>query len=355
MAFRDLAMRNRIMVSPMCQYSSVEGCVSDWHRAHLGQFAIGGAGLLVIEMTNVQDVGRISPYCVGLYDDANETSLRELVAYCRRIGDVPIGIQLAHAGRKASTAPPWEDRRPLSAQDGGWETVAPSPIAPDERSPPPKELSEPEIHELVSSFEQSAKRAERIGIEAIELHAAHGYLLHQFLSPLSNRRNDRYGGSAENRMRFPLEVFEAVRGAFPDGKPVGVRVSATDWAPGGWTVEQTIKFARRLKSMGCDWIDVSSGGLVSRQKVRTGPGYQVKFAQAVREQAEIPTIAVGMITDPMHAEQIVRDGCADVVALARGMLYNPRWVWHAADALGVNVAYPDQYLRCRLDARERTH
>ena len=314
---------------------------------HLGQFSVSGAGLLFMEMTNVEARGRISPYCVGLYNDANERALQQVVEFCRQYGDVPIGIQLAHAGRKASTAPPWQGRKCLSPQEGGWQTVAPSAIAFSKDAQIPAQLSLTEINALVESFKQSAERANRIGFQAIELHAAHGYLLHQFLSPISNLRRDLYGGSLANRMRFPLDVYHAVRSVWPEEKPIGVRISATDWTEGGWDLGSTIKFAKELKSLGCDWMDVSSGGLTLHQDITTGPGFQVPLAKAVREQAGIATIAVGLITQPRQAEAIVANGDADVVALARGMLYNPRWVWHAANELGVDITYPNQYARCK--------
>ena len=345
-SFRSLELQNRIIVSPMCQYSSNEGCVSDWHMMHLGQFAVGGAGLLIVEMTNVESKGRISPHCVGLYNDKNEDALKRVVEFCKTYGSTPIGVQLAHAGRKASTRPPWQQRAYVTPQEGGWIPVAPSAIPATENGAVPNALEEREIDNLIDAFSTSAKRANRIGFQAIELHAAHGYLLHQFLSPLSNQRNDRYGGSLQNRMRVPLQVFEAVRAVWPEDKPIGVRVSATDWAKGGWRLEDTVKFGIELKNLGCDWIDVSSGGLVNHQDITSGPGYQVHLARAIREQVGIPTIAVGLITDPHHAESIIAKGDADAVALARGMLYNPRWVWHAAQALGAQVEYPNQYLRC---------
>ena len=346
-SFRNLHLKNRIMVSPMCQYSSQDGCVSDWHKMHLGQFAIGGAGLLIIEMTNVEPRGRISPYCVGLYDDATESALKDAVEFCNQYGNVPIGIQLAHAGRKASTAPPWQNRSSISEADGGWQPVGPSPIPYANSALTPVELAATEIEELVEKFAQAAIRADRIGFKAIELHAAHGYLLHQFLSPLSNQREDQFGGSLANRMKFPLNVYKRVREVWPDEKPIGMRVSATDWMEGGWNLEETMAFAKELETLGCDWIDVSSGGLVDSQKIKTGPGYQVGFSRAVREQVKISTIAVGMITEAVQAEQIISNGDADMVALARGMLYNPRWVWHAAEKLGAKIDYPNQYLRCR--------
>jgi 2,4-dienoyl-CoA reductase-like NADH-dependent reductase (Old Yellow Enzyme family) len=344
---RGLTLSNRIVVSPMCQYSAVDGCATDWHLMHLGQFAVSGAGLLIVEMTNVEARGRISPRCMGLYSDDNERAIKRVVDFCKAYGNTPVAVQLAHAGRKASTRPPWEGREPIGEWEGGWRPVAPSAVASGEDELPPLELTREEIHVLVSEFEAATKRAIRAGFEAIELHAAHGYLLHQFLSPLSNLRDDEYGGDANRRMRFPLEVVAAVRAAWPDDKPLGVRVSATDWVEGGWSLEDTVRFAHELKSLGCDWIDVSSGGLVKDQQITTGPGYQVPFSERVRSETGMTTIAVGMITEPEQAEAIVAGGKADMVALARGMLYDPRWTWHAAEALDGNVRYPNQYLRCR--------
>ncbi len=314
---------------------------------HLGQFAVSGAGLLIMEMTNVEAKGRISPYCVGLYSDENEAALRRVVDFCRQYGNVPVAVQLAHAGRKASTQPPWQRRTPIAPEEGGWTPVAPSAITAATDSVTPRSLDVQEIESLVDAFAEAAIRAERIGFTAIELHAAHGYLLHQFLSPLSNRRTDEYGGSLHNRMRFPLAVFDAVRRVWPDKKPIGVRVSATDWVDGGWNLTETVEFATYLKKHGCDWLDVSSGGLVQHQDIVSKPGYQVHLSRAIRMQTQIPTIAVGLITDPHHAESIIADGDADAVALARGMLYNPRWPWHAAEALDAEVQYPNQYLRCQ--------
>ena len=345
--FRNLELRNRIMVSPMCQYSANGGSVSDWHQMHLGQFSISGAGLLIMEMTNVEARGRISPYCVGLYNDDNEKALKSVVEFCKRYGNVPIGVQLAHAGRKASTAPPWKGRKFLNPKEGGWQPVGPSAVAASDTAHVPEALTKTEIQDLVTAFADSALRAERIGFNAIELHAAHGYLLHQFLSPLSNLRTDKYGGSRSNRMRFPIEVFDAVRAVWPQNKPIGVRVSAVDGTIGGLTIEDTVTFTTELKTLGCDWIDVSSGGLVQHQDIVARPGYQVHLSRAIRDQVGIATIAVGLITDPQQAEAIVAGGEADVVALARGMLYNPRWVWHAANQLGVEIEYPNQYQRCR--------
>jgi 2,4-dienoyl-CoA reductase-like NADH-dependent reductase (Old Yellow Enzyme family) len=300
-----------------------------------------------VEMTNVEARGRISPNCLGLYNDDNERALARVLAFCRRYGDVKIGIQLAHAGRKASTSPPWEGRKPLAPEEGGWSTVSASAIAASDRSPPPSALAGDEIAGLVDAFAAATRRARRIGFDAIELHGAHGYLLHQFLSPVCNQREDEYGGSLENRMRFPLEVYDAVRAEWPDDRPLGVRISATDYLDGGWRIEDSVAFGRCLAERGCDWIDVSSGGIAEGETIPVGPGYQVPFAGQVRRQTGLTTMAVGLITKPRQAEDIVSSGQADMVALARGMLYDPRWAWHAAAELGAEVAYPNQYVRCQ--------
>ena len=344
---RQLQIQNRVMVSPMCQYSATEGSPGPWHHMHLGQFAASGVGLLCIEMTNIEAAGRITPYCMGLYSDDNESALRQVVNFCKDIADTPIALQLAHAGRKASSARPWEGRKPILPSDGGWEVVAPSAIALQDGAPVPRELGSTEISDMVNKFADAARRAERIGIDALELHAAHGYLLHEFLSPISNRRTDNYGGSLDNRMRFVLEVFEATRAAWPVTKPLGIRLSATDWIDGGWDIDQSITLCKLLKQSGCDWIDVSSGGLAPDQVVPVGPGYQVPLSERIRQETGLITIAVGLITEPRQAETILSEGKADMVALGRGMLYNPRWVWHAADQLGAQIKYPQQYQRCR--------
>ena len=344
---RQLQIQNRVMVSPMCQYSATEGSPGPWHHMHLGQFAASGVGLLCIEMTNIEAAGRITPYCMGLYSDDNESALRQVVNFCKDVADTPIALQLAHAGRKASSARPWEGRKPILPSDGGWEVVAPSAIALQDGAPVPRELGSTEISDMVNKFADAARRAERIGIDALELHAAHGYLLHEFLSPISNRRTDNYGGSLDNRMRFVLEVFEATRAAWPVTKPLGIRLSATDWIDGGWDIDQSITLCKLLKQSGCDWIDVSSGGLAPDQVVPVGPGYQVPLSERIRQETGLITIAVGLITEPRQAETILSEGKADMVALGRGMLYNPRWVWHAADQLGAQIKYPQQYQRCR--------
>jgi 2,4-dienoyl-CoA reductase-like NADH-dependent reductase (Old Yellow Enzyme family) len=342
---RELHISNRIMVSPMCQYSAVEGNASDWHLIHLGQLSLGGAGLICIEATAVEAIGRITPSCLGLYSDENEAALGGVLASLRRHSDTPLAIQLAHAGRKASSYAPWEGGKLIAPQTGGWEPIAPSalPFAPSE--PPPREMNAADLTRVREAFVQAAKRAARLGIDAMELHAAHGYLLHEFLSPLANQRKDSYGGTIENRMRFPLEIFSAVREIWPAEKPLGVRISASDWIEGGWDLMQSIEFARQLKSMGCDWIDASSGGLAPQQKIALSPGYQVQFAQAIRKEISIPTIAVGLITEPRQAEEIIASNRADMVALARGMLFEPHWAWRAAAELGGEVRAPKQYWR----------
>jgi 2,4-dienoyl-CoA reductase-like NADH-dependent reductase (Old Yellow Enzyme family) len=342
---RELRLPNRIMVSPMCQYSATEGNATDWHLIHLGQLALGGAGLLCIEASAVEADGRITPNCLGLYSDDNESALRRLVTALRRHADTPLAIQLAHAGRKGSSHTPWDGGKLLAPDAGGWEPIAPSalPFSPSE--PPPREMQAADFARVREAFVRAAQRAARLGIDAIELHAAHGYLLHEFLSPLANRRSDSYGGSLENRMRFPLEVFSAVRKAWPEAKPLGVRLSASDWIDGGWDLAQSIEFARRLKAAGCDWLDASSGGLAPAQKIALGPGYQVPFAEAIRKEVGITTVAVGLITEPRQAEDIIAAGRADMVALARGMLYEPHWAWRAAAELGGEVRAPKQYWR----------
>lgn len=344
---RGLRLPNRVIVSPMCQYSGHEGCASDWHLMHLGQFAVSGVGMVIVEMTNVEPRGRISPYCLGLYNDATERALKRVVDFCKHYGNAPLGIQLAHAGRKASTTPPWEGRKRIAPGQGGWQPVAPSALAGGAGGEAPAALRGEEVDQLITKFADAARRADRAGFDAVEIHAAHGYLLHQFLSPLSNQRDDRYGGTLARRMHFPLSVYRAVREVWPHDKPLGVRVSATDWVDGGWDLEQTLAFAAELKELGCDWIDVSSGGLVKDQQIPVGPGYQVPFAEKVRRETGLPTIAIGMITEPQQAESIIAQGKADMVALARGMLYDPHWAWHAAEVLGGRVSYPNQYLRCR--------
>jgi 2,4-dienoyl-CoA reductase-like NADH-dependent reductase (Old Yellow Enzyme family) len=342
----SLKLRNRIIIAPMCQYSADEGKATDWHVIHLGHLALSGAALLTIEATAVLPEGRISPQDLGLWSDDTEAALGRVLESVRRYSDMPIAIQLAHAGRKASTRVPWEGGKQIHPDEvGGWQPVAPSALAFADGEVPPRALDSDGLRKVRDAFVQSARRAARLGLDAVQIHAAHGYLLHEFLSPLSNHRDDQYGGSLENRMRFPLEVFDAVREAFPSDRPVSVRVSGTDWADGGWDVEQTIAFANALKQHGCGVIHVSSGGLTPAQKIPVAPGYQVPLARAVKHGSGLPTVAVGLITSYDHAESIVANGDADYIALARTMLYDPRWPWHAAAHLGARVKAPPQYLR----------
>ena len=341
-----LRLRNRIVIAPMCQYSAEDGCMTDWHVIHLGQLALSGAALLTIEATAVTPEGRISYADTGLWSDENEEAMGRVLASVRGWSDMPIAIQLGHAGRKASTDKPWFGGRQIApGQPNGWQTVAPSPIPFLADENPPLELDRSGLDRILAAFAGAAERAARLGLAAVQLHGAHGYLLHQFLSPLSNKRTDEYGGCLENRMRFPLEVFDAVRAVFPSERPVTMRVSATDWVERGWDVEQTIEFARALEQRGCAAIHVSSGGLDPRQKIPVGPSYQVPLARAVKGAVDIPVVAVGLITGFEQAEAVVGTGDADLVALARGMLYDPRWPWHAAAHLGGRVEAPPQYLR----------
>jgi 2,4-dienoyl-CoA reductase-like NADH-dependent reductase (Old Yellow Enzyme family) len=342
---RQLALNNRIVIAPMCQYSAQDGNVGDWHVMHLGHLSHSGAGMLIIEATAVAPEGRITPGCAGLWSDTNEASFARVLKAVRQYSSMPVSIQLGHAGRKASCAVPWKGGKQLSEQSGGWATVAPSAIPFAESDTAPLALDKAGLAQIREAFVQAVRRADRLGIDAIEIHAAHGYLLHQFLSPLSNERTDEYGGSLENRMRFTLEIFAAVRAVWPEHKPLGIRVSATDWMEGGWDVGQTVALAAELKAKGCDYIHVSSGGLSPRQQIAAGPGYQVPFARRIRQETGLTTIAVGLITEPRQAEAIVVEGSADMVALARGMLYDPRWPWRAAAELGAQVSAPPQYWR----------
>jgi 2,4-dienoyl-CoA reductase-like NADH-dependent reductase (Old Yellow Enzyme family) len=347
LSLRELTLANRIVVSPMCQYSAVDGSATDWHLMHLGQFSVSGAGLVCVEATAVEARGRITYSDLGLYSDDNEAALRRVVAFFRKYGEAKIGIQLAHAGRKGSDHLPWEDPgRPLAPEEGAWTTVAPSAVRYDEAWPEPAALDLAGLEAVKLAFVNSARRAARLDFDLIEVHSAHGYLLHEFLSPLSNKRTDNYGGSREGRMRFPLEVFAAVRAVWPEPKPLGVRLSATDFAAGGWDVEDSVAFAAALQQQGCDYADVSGGGLVPWQRLSLGPGYQVPFAAQIKQAVGLTTMAVGMINQPHQAEEIIAQGQADLVVLARGMLYDPRWAWHAAEELQVDLEYPPQYRRC---------
>ena len=345
---RGLNLRNRVVIAPMCQYSADNGCMNDWHLIHLGHLALSGAAILHIEATAVVEDGRITQRDVGLYNNATEAAIGRVLDSIRQWSRIPIGIQLSHAGRKASTKVPWEGGGQIPCGSPlGWRTVAPSQIPYIEGDVPPVALTRGDLRTLRDAFADAAVRADRLGLDLIQIHAAHGYLLHQFLSPLSNHREDEYGGSLENRIRFPLEVFEAVRQAFSSTKPVSIRVSATDWVEGGLDIEQTCAFAEALEERGCDAIHVSSGGNHPDQEIPVGPSYQVPLARAVKSVVDIPVIAVGLINAFEQAEAIVSTGDADMIALARGMLYDPRWPWHAAAALGERVWAPPQYLRCQ--------
>jgi 2,4-dienoyl-CoA reductase-like NADH-dependent reductase (Old Yellow Enzyme family) len=344
-ALGPLPLRNRIVIAPMCQYSAVDGAATDWHLVHLGHLALSGAGLLIIEATAVEPDGRITPGCLGLWSDATEAALARVLRAVRAHSRMPIAIQLGHAGRKGSSHVPWQGGMLIPPGEGGWQTLAPSALPQLEGEASPLALDDAGLARVVAAFVDAAKRAHRLGLDAIELHAAHGYLLHQFLSPLSNVRSDAYGGSLANRMRFPLRVFDAVRAVVPASMALGLRLSATDWVDGGWDPAQSLVFARELQARGLDFVHVSSGGVSPQQKIPIGPGYQVGLAEALKRATGLPTIAVGLITEPEQAEAIVAGGQADLVALARGMLFDPRWPWHAAARLGGQVEAPPQYWR----------
>jgi 2,4-dienoyl-CoA reductase-like NADH-dependent reductase (Old Yellow Enzyme family) len=340
-----LDLANRIVVAPMCQYSCVDGQAADWHLAHWTSLLNSGAGLMTIEATGVTADGRITPDCLGLWDERTEHALGSTLARARKLAPpMPVCIQLSHAGRKASSAAPWHGGQLLPPDQGGWQSVGPSALSQLPTEAPPTALTVQQMMQIREAFVVAAQRARRIGIDAIELHGAHGYLLHQFLSPLANQRGDGYGGSLENRMRFPLEVFAAVRKVF-DG-PLGMRVSATDWVDGGWDLAQTSEFSRRLKALDCDFIHVSSGGVSPLQKIAVAPAFQVPFASAVRAASGLTTTAVGLITQAQQAEDILQAGDADLIAMARALLYKPRWPWEAAAALGGQVNASVQYWRC---------
>lgn len=347
-----LPLPNRVVVSPMCQYMAQEGVPGDWHLVHLGQFAQASPGLIMVEATGVVPEGRITPRCTGLYSDESERAFARIVSAMRALGGSRVGIQLSHAGRKASTLAPWDGGGEVPGAEA-WQTVAPSaiPYLPGWRAP--RAMTLDDIEALKASFADAARRAARCGFDLVELHAAHGYLLHQFLSPLTNRRADRYGGPLENRMRLTLEVFAAVRAAVGEAMPVIVRISATDWVEDGWDLASSVVLARELKALGCEMIDVSSGGLDQSQKIVAGPGYQAAFSGTIRCEAAIATMAVGQITQAIQAETILRSQQADLVALARGMLWNPRWTWHAAAELGEEMELPAPYARANPALRGR--
>ena len=340
---RGLTLNNRVVVSPMCQYASNAGSCTDWHLMHLGNMSMGAAGLVMVEMTNVSMEGRISHKCATLCTDDNEAALKRVVDFCRTFGIAKLGIQIAHAGRKGSTQPPAAGGKPLTPDEGAWETLAPSAIPYGDGWPEPKAMTLEDIQQCIADHVASVKRADRLGFDVVEMHGGHGYLIHQFLSPLSNQRTDQYGGSTENRMRFPLECFKAMREAWPADKPMGIRVSATDWVEGGWTPDETVEFAKALKAIGCDYMDTTTGGLDPRQAIPLAAGYQVEFGTRVRNEAGLTSMSVGLIADPHHAEEIISSGQADMIAIARGAVYDPRWAWHAAEALGVETEYAPKY------------
>jgi 2,4-dienoyl-CoA reductase-like NADH-dependent reductase (Old Yellow Enzyme family) len=344
-----ITLSNRIVVSPMCQYSAADGAMTDWHLVHLGSLAVSRAGLAIIEATGVTREGRISHGCTGLYNDLNEAAMARGVQVYRGISSAPIGVQLAHAGRKASAQVPWVGSKSLSSAESPWPTVAPSVLPYAEGWHTPHELTVQEIQGLADAFAASAARALRIGLDLVELHSSHGYLLHQFLSPNSNKRTDRYGGSLENRMRAPLQIARALRDAWPKERALGARITASEWAPGGFEAPEAASYAKELKAIGFDYVCVSSGGNVPQQKINVVPGYQVGFAETVKRGAQLPVMAVGMIADPQQAEDILAGGRADMVALARGLLDDPRWVWHAAEHFGIKLELPPQYRRARFD------
>ncbi|OJV74682.1 MAG: oxidoreductase [Bacteroidia bacterium 44-10] len=343
-----IELNNRIVIPPMCQYSAGDGQANEWHLAHYGNLAMSGAALLIIEATGVSPQGRISYADLGLWDKNTAHALSKVVNFIRLHSDIKIGIQLAHAGRKASTDLGWKPHTYFHPDDPrGWQVYAPSAIPFGANGMVPKSLTKEEIKSLITQFAEAARLAHSIGIDMVEIHGAHGYLIHQFLSPITNKRTDEYGGSPENRMRFGLEVFDAMKAAVPADFPIGIRISATDWIEGGWDIDQSIEFARELDKRGCGYIHVSTGGLDgSQQMPALHPGYQLPLAEAIKKTVKMPVIGVGLITDPPEAEQAIKEEKADLIAIGRAMLYDPRWGWHAAAALGAQVTPPPQYDRC---------
>jgi 2,4-dienoyl-CoA reductase-like NADH-dependent reductase (Old Yellow Enzyme family) len=339
---RGVTLPNRIAFGPMCQYAAIDGVASDWHLAHLGNFAMSGAGLVITEATGVEPEGRISNLCLGLYSDAGEAALKRAVDFCREQGGAKLGIQLAHAGRKGAVTASWMPRRPLTQEEGWWQPEAPSLIEDGIHSTPAV-LEIARIHDITKAWVQATVRSNRIGFDLIELHFAHGYQVNQFLSPLTNHRTDEYGGSRENRMRFALEIFRACRAVWPQDKAMGVRISAVDWVEGGWTIEDSVALSAELKALGCDYISASSGGSSMKQKIATGPNYQVGFAERIKKETGIATMAIGQITEPAQAEEIIASGKADMTGLVRRLTYDPRWPWHAAVELGVHMDYHRRY------------
>jgi 2,4-dienoyl-CoA reductase-like NADH-dependent reductase (Old Yellow Enzyme family) len=350
LALGGIELANRVTISPMCQYSAHDGTANDWHLQHLMSLSLSGGGLLTLEATHVTAQGRITHGCAGLWSDENEQALRRIVASCRAVSPIKLGIQLAHAGRKASAQRPWEGRNALSAAEGAWETIAPSPIALAPGWHTPKALDRAGMLQVRDAFAASAKRALDVGFDLVELHSAHGYLLNEFLSPLANRREDDYGGSLENRMRFPLEVFDALRAVWPASRALGARIPGSDYVDGAWGPADAVAYAQALKARGCDFVTVSGGGVVLDAKVPTGPGYQVPFAETVKRAVGITTGAVGLITSARQAEAILAQDKADYVAIARAFLFNPRWAWHAAIELGDDIRFAAPYERCHPKA-----
>jgi len=344
-AIGPLELANRIVIAPMCQYSAEDGLANDWHMIHLGSLALSGAGLLMTEAAAISPEGRITPHDLGIWSDECQAALGRVVQAIRRHSPIKLAIQLAHAGRKASCTRPWQGGALIDPAQGGWPRIAPSAFSHLDSEPPPHAMDAADLARVRDAFVAAATRAVNLGFDLIELHAAHGYLLHEFLSPLANQRGDEYGGSLHNRMRFPLEIFDAVRAALPAGFPLGVRVSATDWVDGGWDLDECVVFAQALRERGCDFIDVSSGGVSPHQVVPVAPGYQLPHAERIKRETGITTIAVGLITEPAQADAVVASGQADFVALARAMLYDPHWPWHAAAELGTQVHAPPQYWR----------
>lgn len=346
-----MQLASRIVVSPMAQYSaSAEGLAMPWHLMHIGNLLVSGPALVIMEATAIEPRGRVSPRCLGLWSDAQVESLRPIAEFRDRYGGARLGIQLAHAGRKASVSVPWERQRQVPEDEGGWKTVGPTAIAYPGRTVP-HSLTTHELRELIEQYVDAAHRAERVGFDLIELHCAHGYLLNSFLSPLSNLRTDEFGADINGRMRFPLQVFEAIRQAWPAHKPLGVRVSATDWIEGGWSLDDSAIFAMALKALGCDYVAASSGGVLPDQKIPVGPGYQVPLAHGIRAMADLPTLAVGLINTAEHAESVLQDGSADLIAVGRGMTYDPRWAWHAAVEMNEPANFPPQYARSHPSMR----
>lgn len=344
---RELTLKNRIVVSPMCQYSAEDGVPNDWHLVHLGSRAVGGAAVVIAEATAVSPEGRISPNDLGIWNQDQVAAFKKITKFIKQQNSIA-GIQIAHAGRKGSTPVPWAAQAPLDSKNGAWTPVAPSAIAFSPTYPNPKELTSTEINSIVEQFTVAAKNALEAGFELVEIHMAHGYLLNEFLSPLTNKRTDEYGGSIENRMRLPLIIAEKIRGLWPQKWPVLVRISATDWADGGWTLEDSIQFSKKLKGIGIDLMDCSSGGSIADAKIKTGPGYQVEFSHGIRQATGMLTGAVGMITSPEQAERILNEGQADIVLLARELLRDPYWPLHAAKALNADIEWPKQYDRAKI-------